>query len=230
MTETYYLSPSEQTRAGTDPTRAPFCFAFNTVKAKTGFFGWLEGEVHKKHGDADTDDRYARCVDPISRRGYDARHSVLKLDQDRLFHPSVAFEVIWGSKTNHLGTLNEDVLGKVKDRPRKTSKREMTCRRIRIRIGSVLRGLVGPCPVLTDGKLQALFSMVSLSIYKKYTGYMHLHLLYFRLRLAFLASWGNRCRCRRWDRLDKYAARNSIFIFSIVGRWGRSGSEVYHSR
>lgn len=138
--------------------------------------------------------------------------------------------MIWGSKSNHLGTLSEGVFGKVKDKPRKTSKREMTCRWIRIRIGSVLRGLVRPCPVLTDGKLQALFSMVSLSIYKKYTGYMHLHLLYFRLRLAFLASLGNRCRCRRWDRLDKYVACNSIFIFSVVGRWGRLGSKVYHSR
>ena len=38
----------------------------------------------------------------------------------------------------------------------------MTCRRTRIRIGSALRGLEKPCRVLTDGKLQVLFSMVSL--------------------------------------------------------------------
>jgi len=49
MTETYYLSPSKQTRAGTDPVRAPFCFAFDTVKNKTGFFGWLEGEIHARN-------------------------------------------------------------------------------------------------------------------------------------------------------------------------------------
>ncbi|KAF9559940.1 hypothetical protein CPC08DRAFT_665869, partial [Agrocybe pediades] len=45
MTETYYLSPSKQTREGQEPTLAPFCFAFDTVKTGTGFFGWLEGEV-----------------------------------------------------------------------------------------------------------------------------------------------------------------------------------------
>jgi hypothetical protein len=51
MTETYYLSPSKQTRDGTDPARAPFCFAFDTAKNKTGFFGWLEGEIHVKRED-----------------------------------------------------------------------------------------------------------------------------------------------------------------------------------
>ncbi|KAF8184846.1 O-methyltransferase [Pholiota molesta] len=45
MTETYYLSPSQKTREGADPVRAPFCFAFDTVKSGTGFFGWLEGET-----------------------------------------------------------------------------------------------------------------------------------------------------------------------------------------
>jgi hypothetical protein len=57
MTETYYLSPSKQTRAGTDPVRAPFCFAFDTVKNKTGFFGWLEGEIHAGVGNDGPDDR-----------------------------------------------------------------------------------------------------------------------------------------------------------------------------
>lgn len=51
MTETYYLSSSKQTRDGTDPARAPFCFAFDTVKTKTGFFGWLEGEIQVKRED-----------------------------------------------------------------------------------------------------------------------------------------------------------------------------------
>ncbi|KAF9475206.1 hypothetical protein BDN70DRAFT_924124 [Pholiota conissans] len=45
MTETYYLSPSQRTRAGVDPVQAPFCFAFDTAKSGTGFFGWLEGET-----------------------------------------------------------------------------------------------------------------------------------------------------------------------------------------
>ncbi|KAF8154769.1 hypothetical protein B0H34DRAFT_783839 [Crassisporium funariophilum] len=48
MTETYYLSASKRTREGQEPTRAPFCFAFDTVKTKTGFFGWLEDEVESK--------------------------------------------------------------------------------------------------------------------------------------------------------------------------------------
>ncbi|KAF9531423.1 hypothetical protein CPB83DRAFT_809100 [Crepidotus variabilis] len=43
MTETYYLSPYKSIRAGTDPARAPFCFAFDTVKSNTDFFGWLDG-------------------------------------------------------------------------------------------------------------------------------------------------------------------------------------------
>ncbi|KAF8811230.1 hypothetical protein BYT27DRAFT_7252947 [Phlegmacium glaucopus] len=45
MTETYFLSSSKQTREGQEPTRAPFCFAFDTVKTQTGFFGWLEGAI-----------------------------------------------------------------------------------------------------------------------------------------------------------------------------------------
>jgi len=48
LTETYYLSPSKRTRAGTDPAKAPFCFAFDTLDTQTGFFGWLEGEVEAK--------------------------------------------------------------------------------------------------------------------------------------------------------------------------------------
>ncbi|KAJ3497875.1 hypothetical protein NLJ89_g10293 [Agrocybe chaxingu] len=44
MTEAYFLSPSKETREGSDPAKAPFCFAFDTVKSGTGFFGWLEGE------------------------------------------------------------------------------------------------------------------------------------------------------------------------------------------
>ncbi|KIM43500.1 hypothetical protein M413DRAFT_18022 [Hebeloma cylindrosporum] len=45
MTETYYLSSSRYTRQGSEPGRAPFCFAFDTVKTGTGFFGWLEGQA-----------------------------------------------------------------------------------------------------------------------------------------------------------------------------------------
>ncbi|KAF8908192.1 hypothetical protein CPB84DRAFT_1744364 [Gymnopilus junonius] len=48
MTETYYLSPSQDTRNGSDPARAPFCFAFDTLKSRTSFFGWLEGETETK--------------------------------------------------------------------------------------------------------------------------------------------------------------------------------------
>ncbi|PPQ95181.1 hypothetical protein CVT25_013213, partial [Psilocybe cyanescens] len=51
MTETYYLSPSPQTRAGTEPGRAPFYFAFDT------------GEVSAEEGrrdDDDTDDAVER--------------------------------------------------------------------------------------------------------------------------------------------------------------------------
>ncbi|PPQ87194.1 LOW QUALITY PROTEIN: hypothetical protein CVT25_014790, partial [Psilocybe cyanescens] len=63
MTETYYLSPSPHTRAGTEPGRALFCFAFDTVRSGTGFFGWLEGEVAAEEGrrdDDDTDDAVER--------------------------------------------------------------------------------------------------------------------------------------------------------------------------
>ncbi|TFK34695.1 hypothetical protein BDQ12DRAFT_689414 [Crucibulum laeve] len=45
LTETYLLSPSKQTREGQEPTQAPFCYAFDTVKSGTGYFGWLEGET-----------------------------------------------------------------------------------------------------------------------------------------------------------------------------------------
>ncbi|KAF8965428.1 hypothetical protein BDZ97DRAFT_781639 [Flammula alnicola] len=51
MTETYYLSPSQKTREGTEPGRAPFCFAFDTVKTGTGFFEWLEGEAKASSND-----------------------------------------------------------------------------------------------------------------------------------------------------------------------------------
>uniref|UniRef100_A0A8H8CE44 O-methyltransferase C-terminal domain-containing protein n=1 Tax=Psilocybe cubensis TaxID=181762 RepID=A0A8H8CE44_PSICU len=44
LTETYYLSSSAQTRAGTEPGKAPFCFAFGMEKRGVGFFGWLEGQ------------------------------------------------------------------------------------------------------------------------------------------------------------------------------------------
>jgi hypothetical protein len=56
MTETYYLSPSQYTRQGTEPGRAPFCFAFDTIKTRTGFFGWLEGTLEpcfKREADED---------------------------------------------------------------------------------------------------------------------------------------------------------------------------------
>ena len=53
MTETYFLSSSKQTRDGREPTRAPFCFAFDTVKTGTGFFGWLEGEFETTGGGLD---------------------------------------------------------------------------------------------------------------------------------------------------------------------------------
>ncbi|KAF9044375.1 hypothetical protein BJ165DRAFT_1612036 [Panaeolus papilionaceus] len=44
LTEAYYLSPSKKTREGRDFTRAPFSFAFDTLKTRTGYFGWLEGQ------------------------------------------------------------------------------------------------------------------------------------------------------------------------------------------
>ena len=59
MTETYYLSSSKQTRDGREPTRAPFCFAFDTVKTGTGFFGWLEGEIETTADGDGVDDGYA---------------------------------------------------------------------------------------------------------------------------------------------------------------------------
>lgn len=43
MTDTYLLSRSQTTRAGTDPTKAPFCFAFGTIESQIGYFGWLDG-------------------------------------------------------------------------------------------------------------------------------------------------------------------------------------------
>ncbi|PPR01314.1 hypothetical protein CVT24_006347 [Panaeolus cyanescens] len=45
LTEAYYLSPSKKTREGRDHTRAPFSFAFDTLKTRTGYFGWLEGQT-----------------------------------------------------------------------------------------------------------------------------------------------------------------------------------------
>lgn len=48
MTDTYLLSQSEITRAGTDPTKAPFCFAFGTVDSQIGYFGWLDGLFEQK--------------------------------------------------------------------------------------------------------------------------------------------------------------------------------------
>ncbi|KXN80702.1 Sterigmatocystin 8-O-methyltransferase [Leucoagaricus sp. SymC.cos] len=45
LTETYLLSESSSTRAGSEPTRAPFCFAFGISDSRTGFFGWLEGSA-----------------------------------------------------------------------------------------------------------------------------------------------------------------------------------------
>ena len=57
MTETYYLSSSRHTRQGSEPGRAPFCFAFDTVKTGTGFFGWLEGQVEPRfRNDEDEDE------------------------------------------------------------------------------------------------------------------------------------------------------------------------------
>ena len=53
MTETYFLSPSKQTREGQEPTQAPFCFAFDLVEKRTSFFGWLEGETETRDGDND---------------------------------------------------------------------------------------------------------------------------------------------------------------------------------
>ena len=58
MTETYFLSSSKQTRDGREPTRAPFCFAFDTVKTGTGFFGWLEGEIETTADTDGVDDGY----------------------------------------------------------------------------------------------------------------------------------------------------------------------------
>ncbi|KDR70150.1 hypothetical protein GALMADRAFT_76264 [Galerina marginata CBS 339.88] len=59
MTETYYLSPSQDTREGREPAKAPFCLAFDTVKTGTGFFGWLEGEIESKVDIANEND----CVE-----------------------------------------------------------------------------------------------------------------------------------------------------------------------
>jgi hypothetical protein len=59
MTETYFLSSSKQTREGQEPTRAPFCFAFDLVKTGTSFFGWLEGEIETTVGRDGDDDGYA---------------------------------------------------------------------------------------------------------------------------------------------------------------------------
>lgn len=53
LTDTYLLSQSNVTRAATEPTRAPFCFAFGTVESETGFFGWLEGSAEPKLTKAD---------------------------------------------------------------------------------------------------------------------------------------------------------------------------------
>jgi hypothetical protein len=58
MTETYFLSSSKQTRDGQELTRAPFCFAFDTVKTGTDFFGWLEGEIETTVGTHPDDDGY----------------------------------------------------------------------------------------------------------------------------------------------------------------------------
>ena len=58
MTETYFLSSSKQTRDGQELTRAPFCFAFDTVKTGTDFFGWLEGEIETTVGTDPDDDGY----------------------------------------------------------------------------------------------------------------------------------------------------------------------------
>ncbi|PFH49598.1 hypothetical protein AMATHDRAFT_147362 [Amanita thiersii Skay4041] len=44
LTEAYLLSPSKGAREAREPTNAPFCFAFNTLERKIGFFPWLEGE------------------------------------------------------------------------------------------------------------------------------------------------------------------------------------------
>lgn len=64
MTETYFLSSSKKTRDGREPTRAPFCFAFDTVKTATGFFGWLEGEIETTAETNGIDDGYAslQCI------------------------------------------------------------------------------------------------------------------------------------------------------------------------
>jgi hypothetical protein len=58
-TETYFLLSSKQTRDSREPTRAPFCFAFDTVKTGTGFFGWLEGEIEMTANTDGDDDGYA---------------------------------------------------------------------------------------------------------------------------------------------------------------------------
>ena len=70
MTETYFLSSSKQTRDGREPTRAPFCFAFDTVKTGTGFFGWLEGEIETTAGTNGVDDGYASRRTPDFRSDF----------------------------------------------------------------------------------------------------------------------------------------------------------------
>jgi hypothetical protein len=56
MTDTYLLSRSEITRAGTEPTKAPFCFAFGTVESQIGYFGWLDGLFVEQNVDQDVED------------------------------------------------------------------------------------------------------------------------------------------------------------------------------
>ncbi|KAF5309920.1 hypothetical protein D9619_010605 [Psilocybe cf. subviscida] len=60
MTETYYLSSSKKTREGTDPVKAPFCVAFDTMKSGVGYFNWLEGDSGIPPPAPGTTDTYAR--------------------------------------------------------------------------------------------------------------------------------------------------------------------------
>ncbi|PPQ94314.1 hypothetical protein CVT25_005044, partial [Psilocybe cyanescens] len=77
MTETYYLSPSPHTRAGTEPGRAPFCFAFDTVSSGTGFFGWLEGEVA------------GECVDKGESRADDGTDDAVERGKGGILPPTL---------------------------------------------------------------------------------------------------------------------------------------------
>ncbi|KAJ3569053.1 hypothetical protein NP233_g5308 [Leucocoprinus birnbaumii] len=77
LTETYLLSQSDVTRAATEPTQAPFCFAFGTAESKTGFFGWLEGSSNSQSTKVDL------TADVQVETGHLVTHSPVQGDSER---------------------------------------------------------------------------------------------------------------------------------------------------